>query len=57
MDTQREKNLVKVKCPKPECSVELIPENLQSFLPKKVIADWESAINESNKEKKLLPLS
>jgi len=45
---QREKHVVKVNCPKPECIVELKPETLQSFLPKKVIADWESAIYESS---------
>jgi len=45
---EREKHVVKVNCPKPECIVELKPETLQSFLPKKVIADWESAIYESS---------
>jgi E3 ubiquitin-protein ligase RNF144 len=40
---QRKEKVVKVKCPDPECSVELKPEHLQSILPKKFIVDWESA--------------
>ncbi|XP_039687952.1 probable E3 ubiquitin-protein ligase RNF144A [Medicago truncatula] len=35
--------VVKIKCPDPECSVELKPEHLQCILPKKIIVDWESA--------------
>jgi len=45
---QRKEKVVKVKCPDPECSVELKPEHLQSLLPKKVVVDWESAIYESS---------
>ncbi|AES98005.1 zinc finger, C3HC4 type (RING finger) protein [Medicago truncatula] len=45
---QREKDVVKVNCPEPECIVELKLETLQYFLPKKVIADWEYAIFESS---------
>ena len=37
-----------MKCPDPECSVELKPEHLQSILPKKVVVDRESAIYESS---------
>jgi len=44
----RKEKVVTVKCPDPECSIDLKPENLQSILPKKVIVDWESAICESS---------
>ncbi|RHN67555.1 putative transcription factor C2H2 family [Medicago truncatula] len=40
---QIKEKVVKIKCPDPECSVELKPEHLQCILPKKIIADWESA--------------
>ncbi|KEH34166.1 IBR domain protein [Medicago truncatula] len=38
-----QEKVVKIKCPDPECSVELKPEHLQCILPKKIIVDWESA--------------
>ena len=40
---QIKEKVVKVKCPDPECSVELKPEHLQSILPNEIIVDWESA--------------
>ncbi|KEH34168.1 probable E3 ubiquitin-protein ligase RNF217 [Medicago truncatula] len=40
---QIKEKVVKVKCPDPECSVELKQEHLQSILPNEIIVDWESA--------------